>query len=323
MSTNKHGLARHIPNTIKREIRQLSKFGCVICRCGIYEYEHIVPEYNDAREHDPLSMCLLCGRCHNKVTKGILSKETVLSNYKKVQENETVKQPWESFDLDSANITVKIGTCTFKNSTNIIKLGNKNLLSINPPKDGNCFPSISATFTDNNGNEILSIEDNEWIGSNKCWDIETIGSELTIRKSKGDIVLKIKVNPPHEIEVVILDIQIGNSHLTCKNGDFKLKRLYSDSEYSIDIKYLECYGAMVGLEINEDIFKEPNFTSFTMVGGQGIELIGTGIKLGNGSGKFIIRGITIEEATKEFTKIIYLPLIEDLSVETKVLPPRL
>jgi magnesium chelatase family protein len=47
---NKHGLSRTIPAEIRREIRQRSKFGCVICRNAIYTYEHIDPTFVNAKE---------------------------------------------------------------------------------------------------------------------------------------------------------------------------------------------------------------------------------------------------------------------------------
>ena len=43
MQKNRHGLSRHIPASVTREVRQRSKFGCVMCRIGFYEYEHINP----------------------------------------------------------------------------------------------------------------------------------------------------------------------------------------------------------------------------------------------------------------------------------------
>lgn len=72
MTTNKHGFSRYIPQETKLEIRRRSKFGCVVCRCAFYQYEHIIPEYHDADEHNPDNMCLLCGHCHDKVTRGIV-----------------------------------------------------------------------------------------------------------------------------------------------------------------------------------------------------------------------------------------------------------
>ncbi len=79
---NKHGLSRYIPQHIKRELRQRSRFGCVICRRGFYQYEHIDPPFEDAKTHVPDRMCCLCGSCHDAVTRGQLSKALLLQKYR-------------------------------------------------------------------------------------------------------------------------------------------------------------------------------------------------------------------------------------------------
>lgn len=323
MSKNKHGLNRTISPEIKREIRQRSKFGCVVCRCGIYEYEHIAPEFHDAHRHDPEKMCLLCGSCHSKVTRKILSKETVTRCYQEVQKNEDAKSPVERFDLNSQNIIVKVGTCTFKYAKEIIKFGDKIILAINPPEDEYSFPSISGIFTDKNGKEIFSIKNNEWKGPTEYWDVEFKGNELTIRSAARQIALKLKVNPPNEIEIITLDIKIDNCHLSCKNGSFSLGRITESSEYYLGIEYLESYGSTTGILIKPEQFKAPKLTNLKIVGGEGIELVGTGIIVAKGSGKVVMRGLTIEEATKEKTIRSYMPLIENFSILTEELPPRL
>lgn len=323
MQENKHGLSRTIPSAIKREIRQRSKFGCVVCRCGIYEYEHIKPEFYESHEHDPSKMCLLCGQCHNKVTRGILSKETVSRLYNELQASKEIKSPGEVFDLNSSNITVKVGACIFKCSEEIIRFGDKTLLSINPPEENSSFPSLSGFFSDEDGNEIFKIDRNEWYGPTEYWDVEFSGSELTVRSAPRKIALKLKVNPPSEIEIITLDIKIDGCHLLCKNGSFSLGRITDDVEYYFGIEYLESYGAKTGILIEPEQFKSPRLINFQAVGGEGINLVGTGIQIAKGSGKVVMRGLTIEEATKEKTIKSFMPLIEDLSITTEVLPPRL
>ena len=59
---NKFELSRTIPEPIKRQIRQDSGFGCVICGLGIIQYEHVDPEFHLAKIHDPSKMTLLCPR---------------------------------------------------------------------------------------------------------------------------------------------------------------------------------------------------------------------------------------------------------------------
>lgn len=320
---NKYGLTRSdLDAETKRLIRQKSKFGCVICRCGFYEYEHILPEFKDAAEHDPEKMCLLCGRCHNKVTKGQLSKETVVREYSNIQKSPTTKKPWESFDLNSQNIVIKIGSCTFKYAQEIIRFNDKTILAINPPEDNSCFPSVTGLFTNENGEEIFRIDKNEWIGPTEYWDVETIGREIVIRRDKRQIALRIKINPPYELEIITLDIKINNCHLSCKNGSFSLSRIYSNSEYTIEIEHLECYGATIGISINENEFKKPNMTEFTMIGNEGINLVGTGIRIAQGAGKILLSGITIVEANRNFTAKTYI-CKNDLSVRREILPPRI
>ena len=67
-ATNKHDLSRAIPAKVKLDVRQRSKFGCVICRSAVCQYEHIDPEFADAKSHEAEHICLLCGSCHDKVT---------------------------------------------------------------------------------------------------------------------------------------------------------------------------------------------------------------------------------------------------------------
>ncbi len=75
---NIHGLTRTIPSDIKRKIRQRTGFGCIVCGLGIFQYEHIKPEFSEAKEHDPDKMTTLCGSCHDKVTRKIWSKNKII-----------------------------------------------------------------------------------------------------------------------------------------------------------------------------------------------------------------------------------------------------
>lgn len=74
---NIHGLNRDPSPNVKYAIRKDDFFGCVHCGLGIYEYEHIDPEFKDAEKHDPKKMALLCPTEHAKVTRQFTSKETV------------------------------------------------------------------------------------------------------------------------------------------------------------------------------------------------------------------------------------------------------
>jgi hypothetical protein len=75
--SNRHGLSRRIPDPIARQLRQECGFGCVVCGSAIFDYEHVDPEFKDAEEHDPTKMALLCGSCHDKVTRRQWSKDKI------------------------------------------------------------------------------------------------------------------------------------------------------------------------------------------------------------------------------------------------------
>ena len=76
-SYNKYGLSRHIPETVKRKVRQACGFGCVCCGLAIATYEHIDPEFSEAKNHDWKKIAYLCGSCHDKVTRGFWSKNKI------------------------------------------------------------------------------------------------------------------------------------------------------------------------------------------------------------------------------------------------------
>lgn len=61
-------------------------------------------------------------------------------------------------------------------------------------------------FCDSVGRDALVIKDNEWSVSTGNWDVECIGPRITIRSGPGDIVLVLKLNPPHGIIVERIDM---------------------------------------------------------------------------------------------------------------------
>lgn len=320
---NRFGLARTIPASVKRQIRKNSKFGCVICRCGIYEYEHIDPEFSDAREHDANKMCLLCGQCHNKVTKGVLSKDTVFRHYKNIKNSPEAKSPWESFDLGSSNISIKIGNCRFEGAKELIRFGDKKILSIEPPENGCGFPSLSGVFTKVDGSTLFSIKRNEWKGCIDAWDIEFKGRELTIKTSDKKVALKLRLNPPRELEIVTLDLRVDDCHLYCNDAKFRLGRILPHIEYYIGLDQLICYSPETAVFIDNKKIKDPILKEVTMHGGKGINLVGTGIWVGKNCPGMHIKGLYIEQATTLSTIETYAPFEENLSYSRKVLPPRL
>lgn len=191
MAKNKHGLSRNIPSNIKFEVRKKSGFGCVVCGLGICDYEHIEPEFKDAKKHDPNGMTFLCIQCHGKKTRGFLNKETILEKMKspKCLERNYVN---ENLDLDLNNhITVKLGNAHFTNCEVPIRFKNKDLIKIRKSTEGNNSFLLTCEFKDSTGNNSLKIVNNEWIANSDSWDLTAKAGEIII-KNKEEVFLIIK-----------------------------------------------------------------------------------------------------------------------------------
>lgn len=230
--TNKHGLSRNISAEVRRQVRQRSKFGCVICRRGLYQYEHIDPPFEEAKQHDPAKICCLCGACHDAVTRGQISKQLIIIAYQKIQElpNTDVNPPIGPLDFHDGNAELLIGGLLYSPAVRtILRYYGQDLICLSPGKYTGEQGSISAVFTDDLGNIVLRLEENEWIGSLTNWDIEVLGQSITIRQKKGRVVLQLRLAPPGKIVVERLDMRIGDCHVLATEKVYAVGR-YIDHE---------------------------------------------------------------------------------------------
>ena len=212
---NAHGLSRSIPQAIKREVRQRSKFGCVMCRCAFYQYEHIDPPFETAREHSPDNICCLCGRCHDSVTRGRISKAAVRVAYNRVQgqSNEDAGPPIGPLDYHDGRAQLAIGGLVYASAVRtMLRYHGEDLITVRPGIDGE-QGSISAVFTDDEGDIILRLVENEWVGDLENWDIEVTGARIVVRKKLGEIALAIRLEPPGRVVVERLDMRFWDGHL--------------------------------------------------------------------------------------------------------------
>lgn len=281
MPTNKFGLSRTIPSAIQLNVRQRSKFGCVLCRCAIYEYHHIAP-YHDATSHDADKICLLCGTCHSKVSKGRISEMTVRSKYEEVQSSEKIKRPFDDFDLSSELLSLGLGGATFHQTKIFLRINDENILSVNPPANGEAFPTLNGVFYDGIGQEVFRISNNVWESPNNLWDIEIKGQKLTIKAEKNRIALVLSIYPPNYVKIEHLDMYKDNCRVFCQNGELVVSQIHGKIQTSIHLKNFECTGADIGVCVDSRGNKPPKVTGVSMQGGKGILLDGTGIRIGIG-----------------------------------------
>ena len=296
MSTNRHGLSRHLPADIALDVRRRSKFGCVICRCAIYQYEHIEPEFADAREHRAENICLLCGGCHDRVTRGRLSKETVRSRYEEVQRSDAIPRPFENLDLSTNSLTVVIGSATFEHTKCLLRINGEDILAITPPQDGAGFPTLNGVFYDSSGRESFRIIENIWEGPIDCWDIEIVSTTVTVRSDARRIALCLKITPPNQIRISQLDMYKDNCHLMCDDKQILIGQLHNSSSTYFGLGNFECRGADVGISVDSRAISVPRMDGLRIVGGEGIFLDSTGIQVGVGAGQMLMRDIRVWQA---------------------------
>jgi hypothetical protein len=221
-TSNKHGLTRAIPEAVKRQVRQACGFGCVCCGLAIVTYEHIDPEFHDAQNHDPNKMALLCGSCHDRVTRGFWSKETI---------KQARRDPFcirqgkchDAFDIGEGDLAVWIGTVKAVNVESILKVDETVLLSIEPPEEPGAPYRLSGEFYDDSGNLLFRISKNEWFGETCNWDMETIGGTIVIKSKPSTVNLKVRCNPPRGIIIEKMSMLFRDTRFMCDEYELRVK----------------------------------------------------------------------------------------------------
>lgn len=153
---NRYGLSRDIPDDIRRRVRQRDGFGCVICGRGIYKYDHFDPDYSEATAHRASGIILLCSACHDKKTKGLLSRETIAA----AVANPRCKQTgfsFEAFDVGNEYPQIVFGSISGVGLKCFLRVFGAELFSILPPEfEGGPF-RLNAKAANAQGKVIFEI----------------------------------------------------------------------------------------------------------------------------------------------------------------------
>jgi hypothetical protein len=196
---NKFGLKKHIPEKVRAVVRRQSQFGCVRCRKAVYQYEHIDPPYAETKVHEADKICLLCGSCHDAVTRGQIAKETIAAHYRETQAG-TADPPWSGFDLSGRGLVIQIGGCRFTAPRGIFRINGKEILAFEPPEVSGAPPRLTGEFYDASGKRTLVIERNEYTFSDGLSDVRIEGRVLRIQSENGP-ALEIEMRPPNELRI--------------------------------------------------------------------------------------------------------------------------
>lgn len=206
---NKHGLSRYIPEDVKRKVRQKCGYGCVVCGTAIIEYEHVDPEFSEAKEHDPEKIVLLCSQCHAKVTRKFISKELVKLASEKPA---SIKRNYasEMFQLLATTPKFVIGGVSITNTPIPLKVKGYPVIQVKPAEEKGAPARFSATFFNSRGELSLQIIDNEWRVNSGNWDFEAVGGYVIIRDNQGKISLKLRVSDTDGIVVEKINMLIDS-----------------------------------------------------------------------------------------------------------------
>ncbi len=219
---NEFNLSRNIPKKIARQVRQRCGFGCVICGSGIYQYEHFNPPFMDCRHHSAEGITLLCGSHHDEKERGFLPLEKIeIANQSPFCKKQGFKN---QLYLNEDCPRLFLGSNEFFGYKDVILIEEFSLLRIDPPEFENSPFRLSGHFFNENGEELLSIKQNEWRGNPDCWDATTEGGIITI-KTRGEQVktlVKISVNEqPKKILISELDMFYQGFKFIINNGIFQ------------------------------------------------------------------------------------------------------
>jgi hypothetical protein len=203
-----------------------------MCGLAITQYEHIDPPYAEATSQDPAKIALLCGSCHDRVTRGMWSKHKVLEarlapiTFAKGYARDAFdfKVPFELFFGGNCFTDV---CCIVRKSTG------EEWFSIEPPEATGAPPRLNAKFFGSNGQPELEIYQNEWRCTTGVWDLEVYGSIIEIRAAPRKVMLRLRAMPPHGLELQYLDMifqdtgilvdQHGTIHLSVAGTQIKMK----------------------------------------------------------------------------------------------------
>lgn len=287
MPINRHGLSRYIPASVAREVRQRSKFGCVLCRNGFYEYEHIDPPFEDALEHDPARICCLCSSCHSTVTRRQRSKASVAAAYEDIQAKsiEEVGRPIGPLDFYGGNAELSIGGLRYSPFVKtVLRYHGQDIIKVSPG-DHTTPGAISALFTDESGEPVLALVENAWEGSTANWDIEVVGPCITVRNKSGSIPLKLRLDPPGVIVIERLDMRIGDAHLLVSESAYAAGRYLEDDSIfwvhaNISISHIAEEGVAIEFANPEELLARRE----AVTAGASLESLGAGIVLSAGVG---------------------------------------
>jgi hypothetical protein len=190
---------------LMREVRQRCGFGCVICGRPIYEYDHIFG-WEKVKRHVASEITLLCDNHHREKTGGFLPNKRVIEADKTPFNIVNGVTAPHTLHYGGSKFSLVVGSYVFEGTDRgggaagqAIRIDGEPLFGVRL-EDGHFLLTLSVY--DTKDNPVLLIADNELILNARAWDIEVVGSRITIREGKGNILFDIVFRPPSSVVVL-------------------------------------------------------------------------------------------------------------------------
>lgn len=190
-----------IPEPVKREVRQRSGFGCVVCGLPLFEYEHMLGWANVQR-HVAEEITLLCNQHHRERTSGLLPTEAVESaNQNPINLRVGHSSPYM--------LHYSGGECRATVGSNVLRAATGNdfvaVMIDGVPLIGFRHEAghylLNVLLFDETNKLVLRIVDNELMFSAEPWDIEFVGTRLVIRSAARSIFFDVVFEPPNGVRI--------------------------------------------------------------------------------------------------------------------------
>ncbi|MCW5824228.1 MAG: hypothetical protein KIT34_15595 [Cyanobacteria bacterium TGS_CYA1] len=158
-----YGVARDIPEAIKRDVRRECGCGCVIDGKMIVAYDHFDPQFHLLKyQHESAGIALLCPDCHHR--KNGSSPQLTDAQVKKHKERPYAlrkgKATYPQFFLPPGPERFRIGEVVLKGNELILQTKNQVWLRIKQPTE-DFEPVLVDTFLNlEHGNPLLHLSDN-------------------------------------------------------------------------------------------------------------------------------------------------------------------
>ncbi len=204
MAKNQECNSRNIPLPIQRKIRQRCGFGCVICGLPLYEYEHM-EEWAKVKCHVADDITLLCDQHHREKTAGLLPKEVMReANRSPFNLRDGVSKPYNLY-FSGKTAKIEIGgnsfTCEdhgYGTAMAPISVDDGPLLGL-IMADGHLL--LNLVIFDEFNTPVLHIKNNQLYYSTDPWDIQLVGTKLSVREAHRKILIEIDFQPPNKVVI--------------------------------------------------------------------------------------------------------------------------